>query len=144
MMLLKAYPLAISCHLISLTRNGLFMMRSASKLPVTQSLSPNKGTSSDDSNMRHFWRRIWSIPMPHKIHHFVWRACCNALPTKNNLLRSKITQEELCKDCKGAPKTVVMSSRGVRKQRRLRSVPSWCYRVSMKRTCHSRTSCGNC
>ena len=63
---------------------------------------------------------------------------------EEHLLRSKITQEELYEDCKGAPKIVVMSSRGVRKQRRPESVPSWCYRVSMKQTCHSKTSCGSC
>ena len=88
------------------TRNGLFTVHSAYKLAMTWSLSPNRGTSLDASNMRRFWRRIWSITLPHKIRHFVWRACCNALPTKNNLMRRKITQEELCEECKGAPETV--------------------------------------
>lgn len=44
--------------------------------------------------------------MPHKVRHFVWRACRNALPTKNNLRHRKIIQEELCDECKGAPEIV--------------------------------------
>lgn len=36
----------------------------------------------------------------------MWRACQNALPTKDNLLRRKIIQEEWCGDCKGALETV--------------------------------------
>ena len=88
------------------TRNGLFTVRSAYKLAVTWSSPPNRCTSSAANNLRRFWRRIWSIPVPHKIRHFMWRACCNALPMKDNLLRRKITQEELCKDCKGASETV--------------------------------------
>lgn len=46
------------------------------------------------------------MQVPHKIRHFVWRACCDALPTKNNLLRQKIIPEEICEGCKEAPKIV--------------------------------------
>ena len=72
------------------TRNRVFTVRSAYKLVVTRSFPSNRGTILDNSNLRRFWRRIWSIPMPHKILHFVWRACRDALPMKNNLLRGKI------------------------------------------------------
>ena len=34
--------------------------------------------------------------MPHKIKHFIWRACHNALPTKCNLVRQNIINSEVC------------------------------------------------
>ena len=44
--------------------------------------------------------------MPHIIRHFAWRECRNALPMKDNLLSRKITQDELCDDCKGASESM--------------------------------------
>ena len=72
------------------TRNGLFTMCSAHKLAVNQLLSSNRASNSDASNLRRFWSRVWSMQVPHKIRHFVWRACCDALPTKTNLMRQKV------------------------------------------------------
>ena len=88
------------------TPNGLFTVRSAYKLAVNLLSLPNKGATSDASKVRSFWRRIWSIPVPHKIRHFMWRACRNALPTKDNLLCRKIVQDEVCEDCKEATESV--------------------------------------
>ena len=88
------------------TRNGLFMVRNAYKLAVNQSFSANRGTSSDTSNLRRFWRRIWSMQFPHKICHFVWQACRDALSTKQNLLKQKIIQEEICEGCKEVLETI--------------------------------------
>nr|XP_023889547.1 uncharacterized protein LOC112001606 [Quercus suber] len=84
----------------------LFTVCSAYHLAMSQSFSSNRGTSSNNSTLKRFWKKIWSILVPHKIQHFVWRACRDALPTKNNLLRRKVIQEKLCESCKEAPKTV--------------------------------------
>ena len=46
------------------------------------------------------------MQVPHKIRHFVWRACCDALPTKQNFLKRKIIPEEVSEGCKEAPETV--------------------------------------
>nr|XP_023916886.1 uncharacterized protein LOC112028429 [Quercus suber] len=88
------------------TRNGLFLVRSAYKLAVNQFCSVNRGSSLDTSNQRRFWRKVWCMQVPHKIHHFVWRACRDVLPTKQNLLKRKIIQEEVYERCKEAPETV--------------------------------------
>ena len=46
------------------------------------------------------------MQFPHKICHFVWRACRDALSTKQNLLKQKIIQEEICEGCKEVLETV--------------------------------------
>lgn len=45
-----------------------------------------RGTTSYDSRMRPFWKQIWQLNNPHKVRHFVWRACKDSLPTKENLV----------------------------------------------------------
>ena len=48
---------------------------------------------------RRFWKGIWELRVPHKIKHFVWRACHNVLPTKCNLVRWNIINLEVCELC---------------------------------------------
>ena len=45
------------------------------------------------------WRRIWSLSVPNKIKHFLWRACRDSLPTKKNLLARNVIRNALCKWC---------------------------------------------
>ena len=37
--------------------------------------------------------------MPGKIKHFIWKACSNSLPTKENLLRRRVLQHSVCHLC---------------------------------------------
>ena len=37
--------------------------------------------------------------MPHKIRHFTWRACRDVIPTKVNLVRRKVLQDDQCEEC---------------------------------------------
>ena len=36
------------------------------------------------------WRRLWRLNVPPKVRMFVWRACSNILPTRDNLHRRRI------------------------------------------------------
>ena len=45
--------------------------------------------------------------MPHKIKHFIWRACHNALPTKCNLVRRSIVNSEVCELCNEGQEDVI-------------------------------------
>ena len=61
--------------------------------------SDNAGSNSDGSELRRFWRRIWGLPVPHKIRHFTWRACREILPTKANLKWRKVVENDTCEEC---------------------------------------------
>ena len=82
------------------TPNGKFSVRSAYGVAVRLSKSDNKGISSDRSQLRLFWKRIWNLPLPHKVRHFAWRACRDILPTKVNLMRRNVVKDPFCDECK--------------------------------------------
>ena len=46
------------------------------------------------------WKEIWQMQVPPKVKKFIWRACCNALPTKQALMRRKIVANSICERCK--------------------------------------------
>ena len=57
------------------------------------------GGMSDTSQLRRFWKYLWSCNIPHKIRHFAWRACKEVLPTKENLVRRKVLLDGACDEC---------------------------------------------
>ena len=81
------------------TSNGLFTVRSAYKLAMDNYSVSEGASSSNDSNLRCFWKKVWRLPVPHKVKHFLWRACCNILPTKENLMRRKVLSDDICEEC---------------------------------------------
>ncbi|KAK9996914.1 hypothetical protein SO802_021600 [Lithocarpus litseifolius] len=64
------------------------------------------GVSTDNSQVRCFWRKMWSLPVPHKIRHFVWRSCRDILPMKTNLMRRKVVQDGICGQCRNKEETL--------------------------------------
>ena len=69
--LIKSIPLSVALPLDKLvwaeTNNGKFTVGSAYKLVVTLFKSRNHGTTSNGSLLRKFWKKIWSLPIPHKV-----------------------------------------------------------------------------
>ena len=80
--------------------NGKFGIKSAYRLAIRLSKSADQGTSSERSHLRLFWKRIWDLPLPHKVRHFAWRACRDILPTKVNLMRRNVVKDQFCDECK--------------------------------------------
>ena len=66
---------------------------------MSLSQAVDRGASSDAGLVRRFWKKFWSLPVPHKTRHFVWRACREALPTKVNLARQKVVLDNICDAC---------------------------------------------
>ena len=74
------------------------MTKSAYKLLMSK-LVLSTPSPSDTSAQTNCWRRIWSLSVPNKIKHFLWRACRESLPTKNNLRGRNVTRNALCEWC---------------------------------------------
>ena len=56
-------------------------------------------TSSKFLNQKKFWNRIWKLRVPNKIKTFLWQACSEALPTKENLKKRKNLEDTRCSAC---------------------------------------------
>ena len=48
---------------------------------------------------KHVWKAIWSMQVPQKVKMFIWRACQNAMPTKQALMRRTIIGNSICDRC---------------------------------------------
>ena len=53
------------------------------------------------------WKTLWKLKVPNKIKVFGWRACCNILPTRVNLSKKQIIEDNRCEACKIEPETSV-------------------------------------
>jgi hypothetical protein len=80
------------------TSNGLFSVRSAYHLGLDL-LRSKKGECSSSSNRSEFWKKLWAIKAPNSSKIFLWRACQNLLPSKQNLLRKGVVENDLCPCC---------------------------------------------
>ena len=76
------------------TRN--FFVSSAYEMLMKEESSPLSAKSSNAGEIRDTWRRVWKLRIPRKVKHFLWRACSEALPTKHNLYKRKIINNQLC------------------------------------------------
>nr|POF23015.1 hypothetical protein CFP56_15690 [Quercus suber] len=53
-------------------------------------------SSSNSNPLKQLWKHLWSLDVPNKVKHLIWRACKDALPTKKNLVRRKVVSDSLC------------------------------------------------
>ena len=88
------------------TNNGCFTVRSAYKVAMNLHRTAQNASASSNSSHRSFWRKLWQLPIPHRVHHFAWRACRNILPTKDNLFHCKVLTENLCDECGEATESI--------------------------------------
>ena len=55
---------------------------------------------------RALWKKIWTLKTPPKIKMFVWRACSNILPTRENLHGRKMKIDPQCEICCQKPESI--------------------------------------
>lgn len=79
-------------------KNGLFKVRSAYHM-AKNSKGQDLGGLSNDNVMSTLWKKIWSIKWPRVVKMFLWKACNNILPTKENLYKRKVVADPLCVVC---------------------------------------------
>ena len=78
---------------------GLLSVRSVCWIALEE--VPKGGTisASNDSNLRKFWKYLWSMNIPRNVRHFAWKACKDILPMKENLKRRKVFVDSCCEVC---------------------------------------------
>nr|POE48158.1 putative ribonuclease h protein [Quercus suber] len=89
-------------------KTGIYFVKSGYKLLCEwQKVELNKPQIPDTE--KNFWSSIWKIKVPRKIKHFLWKACANLLPTKENLMKRRILQDSVCQRCLNGLEDVVHS-----------------------------------
>ena len=57
------------------------------------------------SQEKHLWTALWALNVPQRLKNLLWRACCNAMPAKESLVRRTIINDPLCDRYHQASKT---------------------------------------
>lgn len=52
-------------------------------------------------------KKNWKSHMPGKIKHFMWKACSNALPMRENLMKRRFTTKDTCHQCSSHSKLIL-------------------------------------
>ena len=63
--------------------------------------------SVEDEHEKHLRMGIWLLHLPNKVKNFMWRACQNSLPTKQNLVRRIVITDLHCDRCCVAAKNII-------------------------------------
>ena len=84
----------------AVTPNGKYSVMSAYSIAMRLTNCVDQGASSNQSHTCWFWKKIWDLPLPHKVRHFAWRACRDILPTKVNLMCWKVVHDQVYEGCR--------------------------------------------
>ncbi|OMO91045.1 Endonuclease/exonuclease/phosphatase [Corchorus capsularis] len=82
------------------TRDGNYSVKSGYKLLLSKTSSiDDNGQSSSGVQQAGYWRKIWNLNVAPKIQNFIWRACKNVIPTKENLFKRRCGLNPDCNRC---------------------------------------------
>ena len=84
-------------------RNGMYSLKSGYHVTKQILRTDEWVECSSGSGGLEVWMNLWKFNVPSKIKVFAWRACQNILPTRVNLVRRKIIEDDSCELCKCAP-----------------------------------------
>jgi hypothetical protein len=88
------------------TSTGEFSVRSAYHLEVER-VNREKGEGSNSQGNSEIWKLIWRLRIPNTTKTFLWKACSNILPTKQNLEKRRVVDNDGCNLCNGETESVV-------------------------------------
>ena len=101
--IIRAIPLSArqprDCLIWSGTKRGLFTVKSAYNMLISQARAAEASTSSSSSGESHLWSSIWSASVPPKVRTFMWRACKDILPTQTKLFEKRCIHTYTCLWC---------------------------------------------
>lgn len=83
---------------------GMFSVRSAYKVSVEMARREKSSATASmihiDEAERRFWKRMWGLPVPNKVKHFVWHLAHDTLPLRANLERRGMDIDTRCVMCR--------------------------------------------
>jgi hypothetical protein len=88
------------------TVKGCFSVRSAYYIQKEAEALQQAGGSRSNNKVA-VWKTLWQLQLPNSEKHFLWRACHEILPTRDNLCSRKITMESSCPICVQEPETTI-------------------------------------
>uniref|UniRef100_A0A803Q1S7 Reverse transcriptase domain-containing protein n=1 Tax=Cannabis sativa TaxID=3483 RepID=A0A803Q1S7_CANSA len=93
------HPISIhDTYFWSLKPHGSYTVNSGYHLAHTK-LHQNEPSSSDSKSSNDWWKKLWALPLPPKLKHFLWRVCYDILPTSRNLFNRKTLHSPHCSRC---------------------------------------------
>ena len=78
--------------------SGEFTVQSGYHFEVKRKEQLKGGGSSGPHHMS-LWKKLWGLKVPNATKVFLWRACNNILPTKDNLKKKGVVSDDLCSIC---------------------------------------------
>ncbi|XP_059428496.1 uncharacterized protein LOC132162251 [Corylus avellana] len=97
--MIMSLPLSLTnqpdCQIWRGSANGEFTVKSAYHM-VKEQEAIIKAESSARAGTNELWKVLWNLPLPNIEKVFMWQACNNLLPTKDNLLRRKVSNDPYC------------------------------------------------
>ncbi|KAL0001542.1 hypothetical protein SO802_015323 [Lithocarpus litseifolius] len=77
------------------TKSGSFSVKSAYKVVIRMrdTIWVEHSSARKDGT---FWRRLWRLNVSPKVRMFLWRACSNILPTRENLNKRRVQVDPMC------------------------------------------------
>lgn len=88
------------------TVQGSFSVKSAYDLH-REIQEMGKGQASYNSTREQFWSGLWKLNIHPTDKLFIWRACCEAIPTNQNLFKRKVLEKPLCPICLQEEETII-------------------------------------
>ena len=105
--IIKAIPLSLfdrdDLHFWPYTQDGVYTVKSGYRVLMEQEDTESQVTA-DRGVVSNVWKAIWSMRVPNRVRTLVWQTGTNSLPTKVNLVRRKVLNEDVCLECKAQAK----------------------------------------
>jgi hypothetical protein len=85
-------------------KKGMFSVKSAYKVAIDfaerESLQGQESSSSSNGEGTKFeWKKLWALPLPNKVLHFLWRMATYSLPVRMKLKRRGMDVDTRCPVC---------------------------------------------
>lgn len=88
------------------TKSGGYSVKSGCRQVWKSHEDPRDVASGSMGVTGKLWKAIWGAKVPHKIRVFMWKACHNGLPVKENLWKRRLAKSAECLICNAEDETV--------------------------------------